>query len=53
MARKIRSDCTIGTIEKRIGAPGLFRHENGRDMRSDKQVGTIRREAEKNTKKGK
>jgi hypothetical protein len=48
MARKIRSDITVGTLEKKLGVPdGSFRHEGGRDMRSDKQLGTLRKEAEK------
>lgn len=48
MARKIRSDCTVGTLEKKLGVPeGTFRHPSGRDMRSDKKIGTLRKEAEK------
>lgn len=48
MARKIRSDCTVGALEKKYGLPaGTIRNKNGRDTRSDKKVGTIRREAEK------
>lgn len=48
MARKIRSDCTVGTLEKNYGLPaGTIRNKNGRDTRSDKKVGTIRREAER------
>lgn len=50
--RKLRSDCTVGTAEKKLGLPdGTFRNENGRDTRSDKQIGTIRKEAEKKKKK--
>ena len=48
MARKIRSDCTVGALEKKSGLPaGTIRNKNGRDTRSDKKVGTIRKEAEK------
>lgn len=48
MSRKLRSDCTVGTAEKKFGLPaGTFRNVNGRDTRSDKKIGTIRREAEK------
>lgn len=48
MARKIRSDCTIGSLEKKLGLPpGSFRNKNGRDTRSDKLVGTLRKEFEK------
>lgn len=47
MARKIRSDCTVGTLEKKLGLPaGTIRNKNGRDTRSDKRIGTIRKEAE-------
>lgn len=49
--RKLRSDCTVGTAEKKFGLPpGTFRNENGRDTRSDKLIGTIRKEAEKKKK---
>ena len=48
MARKLRSDCTVGTAEKKFGLPaGTFRNSDGRDTRSDKKIGTIRKEAEK------
>lgn len=46
--RKIRSDCTVGTLEKKCGLPeGTIRNKDGRDTRSDKKIGTIRKEAEK------
>ena len=52
MARKIRSDCTVGSLEKKLGIlPGSFRNPNGRDTRSDKQLGTLRKEFEKATAK--
>ena len=42
MARKIRSDCTVGTLEKKLGLPaGTIRNKNGRDTRSDRLIGTI------------
>lgn len=48
MARKIRSDCTVGSLEKNYGLPpGTIRNKDGRDTRSDKKVGTLRKEAEK------
>lgn len=51
--RKLRSDCTVGTAEKKLGLPpGTFRNSNGRDTRSDKKIGTIRRELEKKNGKG-
>ena len=49
--RKTRSDCTVGTFEKKNGLPpGTIRNPNGRDTRSDKKIGTIRREYDKNVK---
>lgn len=48
--RQVRSDKTIGAIEKELGIEGAFRNENGRDTRSDKQVGTARKEQEKKKK---
>lgn len=51
MARQIRSDILIGNLEKKLGIPsGSFRHPNGRDMRSDKKLGTLRKELEKANK---
>lgn len=48
MVRKTRSDCTVGTFEKKHGLPpGTFRNPNGRDTRSDKKIGTIRKESKK------
>ena len=44
--RRIRSDCRVGTLEKKLGLPaGTIRNKNGRDARSDKKIGTIRKEA--------
>ncbi len=54
MARQTRSDCTVGTFEKKNGLPeGTLRHKDGRKMRSDKTIGDIRREGEKKAKSGK
>jgi hypothetical protein len=48
MARKTRSDCTVRTFEKKQGLPpGTIRNQDGRDTRSDKKIGTIRKEADK------
>ena len=48
--RKTRSDCTIGTFEKKEGfAPGTMRNPDGRDTRSDKLIGTVRKESQKST----
>ena len=44
--RRTRSDCTVGTFEKKHGLPpGTIRNKNGRDTRSDKKIGTIRKES--------
>lgn len=49
--RKDRSDQTVGTHEKKHGLPpGTIRNPDGRDTRSDKKIGTIRKEAEKDKK---
>ena len=49
--RKTRSDCTVGTFEKKNGLPpGTIRNPNGRDTRSDKKIGTIRKEFNKKRK---
>ncbi|MFR7907864.1 MAG: hypothetical protein ACLU4K_06550 [Oscillospiraceae bacterium] len=46
--RKTRSDCRVGTFEKTRGLPpGTIRNPNGRDARSDKKIGTIRKECAK------
>lgn len=46
--RQTRSDCRVGTLEKKTGLPpGSIRNSTGRDTRSDKKIGTIRKEYEK------
>lgn len=43
--RKTRSDCRVGTFEKTRGLPaGSVRNPNGRDARSDKKIGTLRKD---------
>lgn len=43
--RRLRSDCTVGTAERKLGLPpGTFRNKDGRDTRSDKKIGTIRKQ---------
>ena len=43
--RKKRSDCRVGTFEKTRGiTAGSIRNPNGRDARSDKKIGTLRKE---------
>jgi hypothetical protein len=52
MARKSRSDQTVGSLEKKLGLPpGTIRNTDGRDTRSDKKIGTIRKEKEKKEKR--
>lgn len=46
--RKTRSDCTVGSFEKKHGLPvGTIRNKNGRKTRKDKKIGTIRKQAAK------
>jgi len=51
LVRKVRSDCTVGNFEKTRGLPaGTVRNPDGRDARSDKKIGTIRKEKENEDK---
>jgi hypothetical protein len=44
----MRSDKKVGKMEKDLGLPaGTVRNPNGRDTRSDKKIGTIRKERSK------
>ena len=46
--RKIRSDCRVGSLERKLGLPsGAIRNPNGKDARSDKKIGNLRRDLEK------
>ena len=46
--RKTRSDCRVGSFEKKHGLPpGTIRNKNGRDTRSDKTIRALRKEYEK------
>lgn len=48
MARKTRSDMLVGNFEKKHDLPpGTLRNKDGRDTRSDKKIGTIRKEKTK------
>jgi len=48
MPRKVRSDKTVGNIEKDLGlSTGAIRNKDGRDTRSDKEIGTLRKEQSK------
>ena len=43
MARRDRSDMTVGSFERKHGLPpGTIKNTDGRDTRSDKKIGTIR-----------
>ncbi len=50
--RKTRSDCTVGTFEKKAGLPaGTIKNPDGTDARSDKTIGTLRQEVKNKGKK--
>ncbi|MDD5189977.1 MAG: hypothetical protein PHE50_02915 [Dehalococcoidales bacterium] len=45
MARQVRSDKTVGKLEEKAGLPnGAIRNKDGKNTRSDKTLGTIRKE---------
>lgn len=49
--RRPRSDMQVGTFEKKFDLPpGTIRNKDGRDTRSDKELGTIREEAARKAK---
>lgn len=51
MDRKDRGDQSVGSHEKKHELPkGIIRNPDGRDTRSDKKIGTIRKEVEKSDK---
>lgn len=51
MPRKVRSDKTVGSVEKDLGlSTGAIRNKDGKDTRSDKKLGTIRKEQNKQNK---
>lgn len=54
-ARKIRSDSTVKSAEKRLGIKDAIRNPDGSNARGDKLIGTLRKEAAKKGggKKGK
>ncbi len=48
MPKKARSDKRVGKLEEDLGLPpGTVRNPTGRDTRSDKKIGTIRKEQSK------
>ncbi len=50
-ARKIRSDSTVKSAEKRLGVKNSIRNADGSNARSDKKIGTLRKEAAKKSSK--
>jgi len=50
-ARKIRSDSTVKTAEKRLGIKDGIKNVDGSNARGDKRIGTLRKEYEKKGKK--
>jgi hypothetical protein len=52
-ARKIRSDSTVKSAEKRLGIKDAIRNPDGTNARGDKLIGTLRKQASKKAgKKG-
>ena len=48
MPRKVRSDKTVGKLEEKAGLPnGAIRNKDGKNTRSDKKLGTVRKEQSK------
>ncbi len=52
-ARKIRSDSTVKSAEKRLGIKNAIRNPDGSNARGDKLIGTLRKEAAKKGSGGK
>ena len=50
-ARKIRSDSTVKSAEKRLGIKDGIKNADGSNARSDKKIGTLRKEYAKKGKK--
>ena len=44
MARKIRSDSTVKSAEKRLGIKDGIKNPDGTNARGDKKIGTLRKE---------
>lgn len=51
VARKIRSDSTVKTAEKRLGIKDGIKNVDGSNARADKKIGTLRKEYAKKGKK--
>jgi hypothetical protein len=49
--RRIRSDSTVKTAEKRLGLKDGIKNPDGSNARGDKKIGTLRKEYAKKGKK--
>ena len=47
MTRKVRSDCTVGSLEKKLNIPNCITNPSGRNTRSDKLIKNLRKDFEK------
>lgn len=50
MARKTRSDARVKSVEKKLGIGNSLTNPDGRNARSDKKIGTLRKEWKKKGK---
>jgi len=50
MGRKIRSDARVKNVEKKLGIGNSLTNPGGRNARSDKKLGTLRKEWKKKGK---
>ena len=46
MTRKVRSDCTVGSLEKKLNIPNCITNPSGRNTRSDKLIKNLRKDFE-------
>lgn len=47
MVRRMRSDARVGTVEKKLGIGNSLTNPSGRNARSDKKLGSLRKEWKK------
>ena len=47
MTRKVRSDCTVGSLEKKLNIPNCITNPSGRNTRSDKLIKNLRKKKKK------
>lgn len=50
MARKTRSDAKVETVEKKLGIGNSLTNPDGRNARSDKRLGSLRRDWDRKKK---